>query len=57
MDTIFVNSKSNKISSPHRVLFNRANKINLRRGKKSIPLSFLSIYCIWKNIKKSKQQI
>ena len=53
MDTIFMNSENSKTSDPHRALLNLANKINLNRSDKYIALLNLSIYYIWKNIKKS----
>ena len=53
MNTIFLNSKNNKTSNPHRLLLNLTDKIDLIRKDKYIPLSNLSIYYIWKNIKKS----
>ena len=53
MDTIFMNSENSKTSDPHRLLLNLANKINLKRNDKYVALSNLSIYYIWKNIKRS----
>ena len=51
MDTIFINSKNNKTSDPHRLLLNLTDKINLGRSDNCVALSNLSIYYIWKNIK------
>ena len=51
MDTIFINSKSNKISEPHFLILKLTNKLDLRIGKKVIALSNLCIYYTWKNIK------
>ena len=53
MDTIFMNSKNSKTPDPHRPLPNLTDKIDLRRKDKYIALSNISIYYIWKNIKKS----
>ena len=53
MDTIFMNSENSKTSDPHRPLLNLTNEINLNRRDKYIALLNLSIYYIWKNIKKS----
>ena len=53
MDTIFMNSENSKTSDPRRLLLNLANKINLKRNDKYVALSNLSIYYIWKNIKRS----
>ena len=53
MDTIFMNSENSKTSDLHRPLLNLTNKVNLNRSDKYIALLNLSIYYIWKNIKKS----
>ena len=44
MDTIFMNSKNNKTSDPHRLLLNVTDKGNLKRCDKYVALSNLSIY-------------
>ena len=49
MDTIFMNSENSRTSEPY-VL---TNKLDLRRGEKSIALSNRSIDYTWKNIKSS----
>ena len=50
-----MNSKSSGTSDLHTLLLNLTDKINLKRSDKYVALSnmFLSIYCTWKNIKKS----
>ena len=48
-----MNSENSKTSHPHRSLHNLTDKVDLRRGEKSIALSNLSIYYTWKNMKKS----
>ena len=53
MDTIFMNSENTKTFKPHVLIFNLTDKIDLRRGEKSITLSNISIYYTWKNIKSS----
>ena len=45
-----MNSKNSKTSKPHTLILKLTD---LRRGKKSIALSNLSIYYTWKNIKRS----
>ena len=50
MDNIFMNSKNHKKSDPHRLLFNLADKINLKRSNRYVALLNLSIYYIWKDI-------
>ena len=53
MDTIFINSKSSEKSNPHRLLLNLTDKIDLNEIDKYVALLNLTIYCTWKNIKKS----
>ena len=53
MNTIFVNSKNSKTSDPHKLLLNLTDKIGLKGKDKYITLSNLSIYCTWRNIKKT----
>ena len=53
MDTTFMNSKSSKISDPHRLILHLSEKINLKRIDKYDVLPNLSIYHTQKNIKKS----
>ena len=53
MDTIFVNSEKSRTSEYHVLVIKLADKLDLRRGKKSVTSSNLSIYYTWKNIKSS----
>ena len=53
MDTIFMNSENSTTSEYHVLVLKLTNKLDLRRGQKSIALSNLSIYYTWKNIKSS----
>ena len=53
MDTMIMNSKNSKTSDPHKLLLNLTDKINLKRSDKYVALSNFSIYCTWKNTKKS----
>ena len=48
-----MNFGNSKTTDPHRLLLNLSGKINLKRSDKYVALSNLSIYCTWKNIKKS----
>ena len=48
-----MNSKKSKTSKPHILILKLTDKLDLRRGEKSIALSNLSIYYTWKNIKSS----
>ena len=53
MDTLFMNSSNSKICDTLGLLPNILDKINLKRSDKYAALSNISIYYIWKNIKKS----
>ena len=53
MDTIFINSENSRTSEYHVLVLKHADKLDLRRGQKSVPLSNISIYYTWKNIKSS----
>ena len=53
MDTIFMNSEKSKTSEPHILILKLTDKLDLRRGEKSIALSNLSIYYTWKKIESS----
>ena len=53
MDTIFMNSENSRTFEYNAVVLKIVDKLDLRRGKKSIALSNLSIYYTWKNIKSS----
>ena len=48
-----MNSENSKISEPHVLIIKLTDKLDLRKGEKSIALLNLSIYCTWKNIKRS----
>ena len=51
MDTIFMNSENSKTSEYHVLVLNLTDKLDLRRGQKTVALSNLSIYYTWRNIK------
>ena len=51
MNTIFMNSENSKTSKPHVLILKFTDKLDLRRGERSIALSNLTIYYTWKNIK------
>ena len=53
MDTIFTNSENSKTSEYHILVLKLTDKLDLRRGQKTVALSNLSIYYTWKNIKSS----
>ena len=53
MDTIFMNLENNRTFEIHILVLKLTDKLDLRRGEKSVALSNLSIYYTWKNIKSS----
>ena len=53
MDTIFMTSENSKTSEHHVLVLKLTDKLDLRRGQKTVALSNLSIYYTWKNIKSS----
>ena len=48
-----MNSENSKTSEPHVLILKLTDKLDLKRGGKSIALSNLSIYYTWKNVKNS----
>ena len=53
MDTIFMNSENSRTTEYHVLLLKLGDKLDLRRGQKSVALSNLSIYYTWRNIKRT----
>ena len=53
MDTIFMNSENSRTLEYHVLTLKLTDKLDLRRGEKTVALSNLSIYYMWKNIKSS----
>ena len=53
MDTILMNSENSRTFEYHVLMLKLTDKLDLRRGLKSVALSNLSIYYTWKNIKSS----
>ena len=53
MDAIFMNSENSRTSKYHALVLKLTDKLDLRRGQKSVTVSNLSIYNTWKNIKSS----
>ena len=53
MDTIVMNSKNSKTSEHNVLEFKLTDKLDLRRGQKTVVLSNLCIYYTWKNVKSS----
>ena len=53
MDTIFMNLENSRTSKNHVLVLKLIDKLDLRKGQKSVALLNLSIYYTWKNIKNS----
>ena len=53
MDKIFMNLENTRTSGYHVLVLKLTYKLDLKRGQKSVALSNLSIYYIWKSIKSS----
>ena len=53
MDTIFMSSENSKNSEYNVSVLKLTDKLDLRRGQKTVALSNLSIYYTWKNVKSS----
>ena len=53
MDTIFMNSENSRTCEYHLLLLKLVDKLDLRKGQKSVALSNLSIYYTWRNMKTS----
>ena len=53
MDTIFMNSENSRTSEYRVLVLKLTDKLDLRRGRKSVALSNFSIYYTWKSIKGS----
>ena len=51
MDTIFMDSENSRTSEYHVLVLKLTDKLDLRRGQKSVALSNLSIFYTWKNVK------
>ena len=51
MNTIYMNSENSRTSEYHVLVLKITDKLDLRRGQKSVALLNLSIYYTWKNAK------
>ena len=56
MDTIFMNSENSRNSKYHVLLLKLTDKLDLKKGQKSVALSNRSIYYTWRNIKCSNME-
>ena len=48
MDTIFINSENSRTLEYHVLMLKLTDKLDLRRGQKTVALSNYSIYYTWK---------
>ena len=53
MDAIFMNLENSRTSEYHVLVLKLADKLDLKRGQKSVALSNICIHYTWKNIKSS----
>ena len=53
MHTIFMNLENSKTSEHNSLVLKLTDKLDLRRGQKTVALSNLSIYYTWKNVMSS----
>ena len=53
MDSIFMNSENSKTSKHNVLVLKLTDKLDLRRGQKTVALSNLSTYYTWKKVKSS----
>ena len=49
MDTIFMNSENSRTSEYRVLVLKLADKLDLRRGQKSVAFSILSFYYTWRS--------
>ena len=53
MDAVFLNLENSRTPEYHVIVLKLTDKVDLRRGQKSVALSNLSIYYALKNVKSS----
>ena len=53
MDTIFMDAENSRTSEYHVLVLKLTDKLDLRRGQKTVALSNLTIYYMWKDVKSS----
>ena len=56
MDSIFMNSENSEASDSFGLILNLAGKAIFKKTDKYVAFSNLSVYYIWKKIKKSKKK-
>ena len=52
MEAIFLNRGNSKMNEPHKFVLNLSQRLDLRSSNKHVALPNLSIYYMWKNIRK-----
>ena len=53
VETIFINTEKNKTNEPDNLVLNLSQRLGLRSLNEHVDLLNLSIYCTWKNYKKT----
>ena len=52
MEIILMNTENSKTSQPHKFVLNLSQRLDLRSINKHLPPQNVSIYYMWKNIRK-----
>ena len=52
METIFMSTQNSKTNEPHKFVLNLSQRLDIRVSNKHVALQNLSIYYMWKNIRK-----
>ena len=52
METIFMNTENSKTNEPDKVVLSLSQRLDLKSSDKHVGLQNLSIYYMWKNIRK-----
>ena len=52
METIFMNTENSKTNEPHKFVLTLSQRLNLRSSTNMLLFKMLSIYYMWKNIRK-----
>ena len=53
VETMFINTEKNKTNEPDNLVLNLSQRLGLRSLNEHVDLLNLSIYCTWKNYKKT----
>ena len=53
VETMFINTEKNETNEPDNLVLNLSQRLGLRSLNEHVDLLNLSIYCTWKNYKKT----